>query len=271
VSDLLLVAGAGLLGGAMNAIAGGGSFVTLPALVAAGVPSLNANATSTVALVPSALATAFAYRRDFRGFEGVKLSTMALISVAGGALGALLLLVTPQRIFDHLFPFLLLFGVLAFAFGRRIGDALRARMRIHPHALPAAQFALGVYGGYFGGAVGVMMMAAWSVLTTASINAMQASRHLLNASMNGRRALRRRRARFVAAHGDAARRLDRRRLCHRTSRPPARPGDRPSRHHDPQRGDRRAGVLAQVRVRRREARRLWFRQAAFLAPAPKRP
>jgi uncharacterized membrane protein YfcA len=184
VSDLLLVAGAGLLGGAMNAIAGGGSFVTLPALVAAGVPSLNANATSTVALVPSALATAFAYRRDFRGFEGVKLSTMALISVAGGALGALLLLVTPQRIFDDLFPFLLLFGVLAFAFGRRIGDALRARMRIHPQALPTAQFALGAYGGYFGGAVGVMMMAAWSVLTTASVNAMQASRHLLNASMN---------------------------------------------------------------------------------------
>jgi len=184
VQDLLLIAAAGLLGGAMNAIAGGGSFVTLPALVAAGVPSLNANATSTVALVPSALTTAFAYRQDFQNFEGVKFSTMALVSVVGGVLGALLLISTPQRVFDHIFPFLLLFGVSVFAFGRKLGDFLRARVNVHPAALPIAQFALGIYGGYFGGAVGVMMLATWSVLTHASINMMQASRHLLNAAMN---------------------------------------------------------------------------------------
>jgi len=184
LQDVLFVAGAGLLGGAMNAIAGGGSFVTLPALVAAGVPSLNANATSTVALVPSALATAFAYRKDFQNFEQAKFSTMAAVSVIGGVLGALLLISTPQRIFDTIFPFLLLFGVLVFAFGRQIGESLRARVKVHPAALPAAQFVLGVYGGYFGGAVGVMMMAAWSVLTHASLNMMQASRNLLNAVMN---------------------------------------------------------------------------------------
>ncbi len=184
MQDIALIVGAGLLGGAMNAIAGGGSFVTLPALVAAGVPSLNANATSTVALVPSALATAYAYRKDFQGFDGVKLSTMALVSVLGGVLGALLLLKTPQSLFDAIFPFLLLFGVVVFAFGRKLGDFLRARISVHPHALPVVQFFLGIYGGYFGGAVGVMMLAAWSVLTATSINNMQASRHLLNASMN---------------------------------------------------------------------------------------
>ena len=184
MDDLLIVAGAGLLGGAMNAIAGGGSFVTLPALVAAGVPALAANATSTVALVPSALATAFAYRHDFKGFEGVSLATLAIISVVGGALGALLLLVTPQHVFDDIFPFLLLFGVLVFAVGRKLGDLLRQRIEVHPRALPVAQFFLGIYGGYFGGAVGVMMLATWSVLTTSKINDMQASRHLLNASMN---------------------------------------------------------------------------------------
>ena len=184
MNDVWIVAGAGLLGGAMNAIAGGGSFVTLPALVAAGVPSLSANATSTVALVPSALATAFAYRRDFQGFEGVSLRTMAIVSVVGGVLGAVLLLITSQRVFDDLFPFLLLFGVAVFAFGRKLGEALRRRIAVHPRALPVAQFFLGVYGGYFGGAVGVMMLATWSVLTTATINTMQASRHLLNASMN---------------------------------------------------------------------------------------
>lgn len=184
MQDFLLIAAGGLVGGAMNAVAGGGSFVTLPVLVAAGVPSLNANATSTVALVPSALAAAFAYRKDFQGFDGVKFSTMAAVSVVGGVLGALLLISTPQRVFDAIFPFLLLFGVLVFAFGRKLGDFLRARFNVHPHALPVAQFALGVYGGYFGGAVGVMMLAVWSVLTTASINNMQASRQLLNAAMN---------------------------------------------------------------------------------------
>ena len=121
MNDLLFIAAAGILGGAMNAIAGGGSFVTLPALVAAGVPALNANATSTVALVPSALASAFAYRRDYEGFEGVKLSVMAIISVIGGAIGAVLLLHTSQSVFDKMFPFLLLFGVLVFAFGRKLG------------------------------------------------------------------------------------------------------------------------------------------------------
>lgn len=168
----------------MNAIAGGGSFVTLPALVAVGVPSLNANATSTVALVPSALATAFAYRKDFENFEQVKFSTMAVVSVIGGVIGALLLISTPQRVFDHIFPFLLLFGVLVFAFGRKLGDFLRTRISVHPAALPVAQFALGIYGGYFGGAVGVMMLAAWSLMTSASIAAMQPARNLLNGAMN---------------------------------------------------------------------------------------
>jgi len=184
MNDLLFVAAAGLLGGGMNAVAGGGSFVTLPALVAVGVPSLDANATNTVALVPSALASAFAYRRDFEGFEEVKLSTMAIVSVIGGAIGAVLLLNTSQSVFDKMFPFLLLFGVLVFAFGRKLGDELRKRMTIHPRTLPAVQFALGIYGGYFGGGVGVMMLAAWSVLTAASINTMQATRNLLNAAMN---------------------------------------------------------------------------------------
>jgi uncharacterized protein len=184
MNDLLFVAAAGLLGGGMNAVAGGGSFVTLPALVAVGVPSLNANATNTVALVPSALASAFAYRHDFEGFEEVKLSTMAIVSVIGGAIGAVLLLYTPQSVFDKMFPFLLLFGVLVFAFGRKLGDELRKRITIHPRTLPAVQFALGIYGGYFGGGVGVMMLAAWSVLTAATINTMQATRNLLNTAMN---------------------------------------------------------------------------------------
>ncbi len=182
--NLFLVAGAGLLAGAMNAVAGGGSFVTLPSLIAAGVPSVNANATSTVALVPSALASAYAYRKDFSGFEGVAFWKMAVVSVAGGVCGALLLMFTPQQVFDALVPFLLLFGTVAFAFGRKAGEWLRERVHIGPLVLLAMQFLLGVYGGYFGGAVGIMMLAAWSLMTSASVASMQASRNLLNAAMN---------------------------------------------------------------------------------------
>lgn len=184
MNDLLLIAGAGLLAGAMNGVAGGGSFVTLPALIAVGVPSVNANATSTVALVPSALASAYAYRKDFAGFPQVPFTTMTAVSVFGGACGALLLAITPQHVFDFIVPWLLLFGVVAFAFGRQAGEWLRERVHVGPRALLAAQFCLGVYGGYFGGAVGIMMMAAWSLMTTKSLAAMQPARNLLNAAMN---------------------------------------------------------------------------------------
>ncbi|MDI9848698.1 sulfite exporter TauE/SafE family protein [Rhodoblastus sp. 17X3] len=184
MNDVYLLAGAGLLAGAMNAIAGGGSFVTLPALITAGVPALNANASSTVALVPSALASAYAYRKDFQDFEGVRFRDMALLSVAGGASGALLLEATPQSVFTILVPFLLLFGTLAFAFGRQAGAFLRERIKITPRMMLVSQFILGIYGGYFGGAVGIMMLAAWSLLTSASIAAMQPARNLLNAAMN---------------------------------------------------------------------------------------
>lgn len=184
MQEILLIAGAGLLAGVMNAIAGGGSFVTLPALIGAGIPSVQANATSTVALVPSALASAYAYRQDFTGFPGVPFPLMVVVSVLGGILGAVLLTFTPQRVFDGLVPWLLLFGVLAFAFGRQAGEWLRQRIHIKPGALVAMQLVLGTYGGYFGGAVGIMMMAAWSLMTDRSIAAMQPARHLLNAAMN---------------------------------------------------------------------------------------
>lgn len=180
----MLIAGAGLLAGTMNAIAGGGSFVTLPALISAGVPALNANASSTVALVPSALASAYAYRHDFQDFDGVRFRDMAILSVLGGACGAVLLMVTPQSVFAALVPFLLLFGTLAFAFGRQAGAYLRTRIKITPRMMLATQFVLGLYGGYFGGAVGIMMMAAWSLLTSAPLSAMQPARNLLNSAMN---------------------------------------------------------------------------------------
>ena len=121
LSPYPLLAGAGFIAGAMNAIAGGGSFVTFPALVFVGVPSINANVTSTVALFPGSFASAWAYRREFNSSEGLSVRALLPVSLAGGLAGALLLLLTPVRTFDAVVPWLLLLGTLAFAFGRQAG------------------------------------------------------------------------------------------------------------------------------------------------------
>jgi uncharacterized membrane protein YfcA len=155
-----LLAAAGLLGGAMNAIAGGGSFVTFPAMILAGLPPVIANASSTVALFPGTLASTLAYRREFGRVLGVRLRVMAPITVLGGATGAALLLATPARVFDAVIPVLLLLATLTFAFGARAGLALRRVVRIGSGGLLPPQFLISIYGGYFGGAVGLMMMAA---------------------------------------------------------------------------------------------------------------
>jgi len=161
---LLPLAAAGLAAGALNAFAGGGSFVTLPALMASGMPGVAANATSTVALFPGGLASAWAWREGLGPVGRVGPRPLLAVTLAGGAAGALLLLATPSRVFDHVLPWLLLAATLAMAFGARVGEALRRHGAIRPGALLAVQFLLGLYGGYFGGAVGLMMLAVWGLL-----------------------------------------------------------------------------------------------------------
>ena len=177
--EYVFLAFVGVLAGAMNAVAGGGTFVSVPALIAAGVPSVAANMTSTVALFPGAIASAYAFRKDFRAFGDASPILLLGISVAGGAVGALLLIVTSSRAFDALVPWLLLMGAIAFAFGRQIGDWLRARVTLGKPALLIVQFLLGVYGGYFGGAVGLMMLAAWTIFGARDLIAMSAARTLI--------------------------------------------------------------------------------------------
>src|ERR671933_398255 len=182
--NVLLLIGAGLLAGTMNAIAGGGSFVSFPALVFAGVPSVAANASSTVALYPGSLTSAWAYRHGLRGFGGVSLRALLVASLSGGLLGAVLLLVTPQATFDAVIPWLLLVATLALGCGREAGAALRRVVRIGPRPVLLTQFLLAVYGGYFGGAVGIMMMAVWSLLDSADLKAMSPARVLLVGATN---------------------------------------------------------------------------------------
>jgi uncharacterized membrane protein YfcA len=184
MDNLILVFGAGLLAGAMNALAGGGSFVTLPALIAAGVPPVLANTSSTVALFPGGLASAWAYRDGLQPVGAVPLRALLAATLCGGLAGALLLLRTPSASFAAVLPWLLLVASIALAFGRRIGAALRARVRIHAHAVLAVQFLLGIYGGYFGGAVGIMMMAMWGLLDGRDIKHLNAPRTLMVSAAN---------------------------------------------------------------------------------------
>ena len=163
-ADILLAAGTGVLGGAMNALAGGGTFATLPALIALGLPANIANATSNVALLPGAGASAWAYRDELGPVAGLSVRLLAAATFAFGLLGALLLVLTPTETFDVIIPWLLLFAFAVMAFGQRAADWLHARVTIGRPALLATQSLLGIYGGYFGGGVGLILTALYGLL-----------------------------------------------------------------------------------------------------------
>lgn len=184
-----LIAGSGLLAGAINAVAGGGSFLTLPVLVACGLPSVPANATSAVALWPGTLASFGAYRRELA--TGARLTGfLAGVSLLGGVVGAFILLRTPALTFDHLLPWLTLFATGLFAFGARISTRLKLSLgsgenRRSLLATGAIQFVLSVYGGYYGAGAGIMLLAVLTLLGMKNIHAMNAFKVLLTAAFNG--------------------------------------------------------------------------------------
>jgi uncharacterized membrane protein YfcA len=175
---------AGLAGGAMNALAGGGTFATMPTLIALGLPSPIANATSNVALQPGAIASAWAYRDGLTPLAGISVRTLAAITFVGGLAGSLLLVATPTRTFDIVIPWLLLLATFVMAFGKRASNALHSRVTIGTGTLMTVQLGLGVYGGYFGGGVGLMMMAAWGLLAGAEPHHLAAPRTLMLAVAN---------------------------------------------------------------------------------------
>jgi len=184
MDHMLLLVAAGFAAGAMNGLAGGGSFVTLPALIAAGVPSVAANASSTVALYPGGAASAWVYRDGLGAICGIPVRPALVATLMGGLIGALLLLWTPTRLFDQVLPWLLLAATAALAFGPRAGPIIRARFSAGPRTVLSIQVLLGVYGGYFGGAVGLMMVAAWSLLSAANVKALNAPRTLMVTAAN---------------------------------------------------------------------------------------
>jgi len=189
IAAIALAAAAGLLAGAMNALAGGGTFASMPALIALGLPSTIANATSNVALQPGAIASAWAYRKGLAPLAGLSIRLLAAITFVGGTVGSLLLVATPVQTFDIIIPWLLLLAFVVMLFGKSASDALHARVEIGATSLIAVQLMLGVYGGYFGGGVGLMMMAAWGLLAGHAPHELAAPRTLMLAVANAAAAI----------------------------------------------------------------------------------
>jgi uncharacterized membrane protein YfcA len=184
MTSYVLLAAAAFGAGVMNAIAGGGSLLTFPALVFTGVPSVVANASSTVALFPGALASAWGYRNDFTGFEGVSFRAILIVSFVGGAVGALLLLSTPERTFDVIVPWLLLAATLVFIFGPGIAQGRHQLLQVRPLPFFVIHFFLGIYTGYFGGALGLITLAVWSLFGLTDLKAMNPNKILLGGLTN---------------------------------------------------------------------------------------
>lgn len=181
---LLLIFAAGLWAGLQNALAGGGSFVTLPALIMSGMSPLAANITSTVALFPGQVTSGLAGRSLVTGAGRLSFKALFGISVVGGALGGLLLLNTPSSIFSRLVPWLVLFATAMFAWGSfRRKPANLAAAQIGPVPTGIAQFFIAIYGGYFGGGIGFLMMAALSMAGVTARHA-AATKNVLASVMN---------------------------------------------------------------------------------------
>jgi uncharacterized protein len=183
---LLLLALAAFGSGIVNSLAGGGAFLTFPTLLAAGIPAINANASSTVALCPGQFVSAFASRELFGSTDAQwrrDLLTLAVISLIGGTLGAVLLLATPSEAFSRLVPWLLLFATAVFAFGMRFTPKDGKRW-LGPTTIKAVQFVISIYGGYFGGGIGILILAALVFYGLRDIRSMNAMKVLLAALMN---------------------------------------------------------------------------------------
>ena len=180
---------AGILGGILNAVAGGGSFIGFPALLFTGVPPIPANATNTVALWTGVTASGGAYRKRLDVPRRV-LAPLLLSSCAGGIAGALLLLKTPPHIFMRVLPWLMLGATMLFIFGKRLA---RGRASSVGHEATASailvasvfELAVAIYGGYFGGGVGIVNLAMFAALGMTDIHAMNALKSVLGSMING--------------------------------------------------------------------------------------
>jgi uncharacterized membrane protein YfcA len=182
--------GAAFLAGAINSVAGGGTLLSFPTLIWLGLPSVTANATSTVAIWPASASSLWGYRREVRSTKR-RMLVLVFPSLIGGIAGALLLRWTPPATFDVLVPFLILFATLLFMSQEPIQRKLKtadAEAHRSPRWLAAAmlfQLLVALYGGYFGAGIGILMLAALSILGLTDIHQMNGLKNFFGGCING--------------------------------------------------------------------------------------
>ena len=186
--EIIILFLSGTLAGIINTVVGSGSLVTFPALIALGYPPILANVTNNVGVLPGSISGAIAYRRELKG-QLKPLALLAAFSVAGGLLGALLLLQLPPSTFDGVVPVLIILACVLVVIGpwlkRKIAESRKpGHEQSHRVALHATSGLTGVYGGYFGAAQGVLLLSSLSVLLPGGIQRANAYKNVLAATAN---------------------------------------------------------------------------------------
>ncbi len=184
MTDTLTMLAAGFIGGMLNAVAGGGTFITFPALVASGVPVVSANATSTVAALPGYLAAAIGFRHDIARIERRLVLRLTLWTLVGGVIGSSLLLVSSNKAFSALVPFLLLGATSIFVWGARVREwAAQHRSMVVPFGA-GTMVPVAIYGGYFNGGLGIVLLALFALWGMTDLNQMNGLKSWLSFALS---------------------------------------------------------------------------------------
>lgn len=182
--DFALLAIAGFLAGVVNTIAGGGTFLTFPALVAVGVPPIAANATSTVAVTPGYLGGVLGFLAEIRKVPSRSRTRLTVIALVGGLVGSVLLLVSSNDVFAAIVPFLLFFATTAFLNGERLRNwAMQKRAGLTPEGA-VGLFFVALYGGYFNGGLGIVLLALFALWGWRDLNQMNGIKNLLSFALS---------------------------------------------------------------------------------------
>ena len=184
--EIMLLAVAGFAAGVLNAVAGGGTFLSLPALIYVGVPPVSANATATLTALPGYISSAWAFRHDMLDEGRLRLRAILILAALGSIAGAILLIVTPSDMFLWIVPWLLLLATGMFALGPWLLSRLRQQQEqtAGPLVSAAVLLAVFVYGGYFNGGLGIMLLAAFGLLGYRNLHGMNGLKNVLSAMLS---------------------------------------------------------------------------------------
>ena len=184
IYEVVLLITASFFAGIINSIAGGGSFLTFPALVFAGVPTIAANATSAVAVFPGYLSGALGFAKELKAFPKSKFLLLIFLSISGGVLGSILLLITPEVVFSFIIPWLLGFATLLFAFGNYVSKWVEKTSDTNGFKSNIATLLVCIYGGYFNGGLGIVLLALFSTLGMRDIHLMNGLKNIMSFALS---------------------------------------------------------------------------------------